>query len=661
MITQFGALMLTMDSQIETLGLTLLHFLWQGALIAAAALAALWILRESAAERRYLVACLCLLAMALAPIATYTWLSQAAGPETLPVTLGAAATPAAEQLSVEPVLPSDWMPYLVAVWFAGATLLTLRLLAGWTMTLRWRRVSSVETPRNWLCHMERLRILLAVGRKVRLTFSSRVDSPAVVGWLRPVILMPLHMIGLAPEQAELLLAHELAHVRRHDALVNFLQRAIEAVLFYHPAVWWLSARIRAEREHCCDDIAIGLCGDPVLYARTLVALEESRASAPALALAANGGDLISRVRRILGMREETSDPWTPIAVTILTLGLLFLDSPSYQSAMAGKLAPEWDTSRPMRSWATSRLDTLLALDEVSWPPGFELERRRAQARMRPIASRISNALDTSTGDEEDFPPPPPPVAPEPAHFVMAYAVPAPPAPAAAYAQAAPPAPPAPPAPATASAQPAAAAPVAPPAPPAPPSPPGSHSWSWSWSRSGEGSIQMNNDVIRFVDDGRHYVIRDPAIIAQARSLFDPIRQLGREQREIGKKQREAAHFETSELRRSQHRAAAELHREIERLQSKIRSAVRQHETARIEALAKEMAAKAKEFEGRVKPQADEIKVKMDEIQVKMKAIGEEMKEKRQRMSFMSEQASRKLRELLKESVKNGKAQPESLQ
>jgi beta-lactamase regulating signal transducer with metallopeptidase domain len=186
---------------------------------------------------------------------------------------------------------------------------------------------------NWMCHLERLRILLNVGRKVRLSFTKQVDSPAVVGWLRPVVLMPLHMIGLAPEQAELLLAHELAHVRRHDALVNFLQRALEAALFYQPAVWWLSARVRAEREHCCDDIAVALCGDPVLYARTLVALEESRAALPAMALAANGGDLVSRVRRILGMREETTDPWTPIAITILTLGVLFFDSPHYQTAV----------------------------------------------------------------------------------------------------------------------------------------------------------------------------------------------------------------------------------------------------------------------------------------------------------------------------------------
>ncbi|MEP7364404.1 MAG: M56 family metallopeptidase [Acidobacteriota bacterium] len=645
MITQFAPMWLSVVAQVDTLGSTLLHFLWQGALVAAVAKGLLWKIRDSSSQRRYAAACLSLFAMALAPLATFAWLSSSPAQVREPAGVLMPMGGGWEQAASSPVVPQDWMPFLVAAWFAGATLLSFRLLAGWTMALRWRRPGSQPTPTNWLCHVERLRILLNVGRQVRLTFTTRVDSPAVVGWLRPVVLMPLHMIGLAPEQAELLLAHELAHVRRHDALVNFLQRAVEAVLFYHPAVWWLSARIRAEREHCCDDIAISLCGDPVLYARTLVALEESRAALPALALAANGGDLASRVRRILGMRDETTDPWTPIAVTILTIGLLFLDSPQYQAAVMKGMSPRWDAPQPIQTWAASRLDTLIAIDEASRPSRWDMTRARP-GHMPPLAMRISTDRDNSPADQ-DLEPPVPPVPPVPP---AAFASPAPQAP---------PQPPAPPAPVASS---------APPAPPAPPVPPAdrvdrqSWNWNWSWSHNGDaGSIRMNDDAIHFLDEGKHYVIRDPATIAQARSMFDGLRQMGQQQREAAWKQRDAARAEAMATRHLQHQVDNQLRSEMEALQSQIRAAVNRQNTAEIEKLAKQMAEKAKEFSGKVKPETDAFKFKMDEMNVKMKALGEDMKLKGEKMKSINEAATGKLRELLKESVRNGKAQLESIQ
>ena len=94
-----------------------------------------------------------------------------------------------------------------------------------------------------------------------------VEVPTVIGWLRPVVLMPASALsGMGPQQLEAILAHELAHIRRHDYLVNLLQTVVETLLFYHPAVWWLSGRIRVERENCCDDLAVSLCGDPYAYA-----------------------------------------------------------------------------------------------------------------------------------------------------------------------------------------------------------------------------------------------------------------------------------------------------------------------------------------------------------------------------------------------------------
>ena len=140
----------------------------------------------------------------------------------------------------------------------------------------------------------------------------------VIGWLRPVVLVPTAALaGLPPAQLEALLAHELAHVRRHDYLVNLLQAVVETLLFYHPAVWWVSRQVRAEREHCCDDIAVSVC-DRVDYVSALSALA-AIAAPPRLALAATDGRLVSRVRRLL--RREPAEQgaasvWLSAAVAI---------------------------------------------------------------------------------------------------------------------------------------------------------------------------------------------------------------------------------------------------------------------------------------------------------------------------------------------------------
>jgi HEAT repeat protein len=137
---------------------------------------------------------------------------------------------------------------------------------------------------------------------VRLFRSALVEVPTVIGWLRPVLLLPASALtGLPPRQLEVILIHELAHIRRHDYLVNLVQSLVEVLLFYHPAVWWLSRQVRRERESCCDDLAVALCGDRLLYARALLALAEARQPQPALSLAAGGGVLLERIRRLLGV------------------------------------------------------------------------------------------------------------------------------------------------------------------------------------------------------------------------------------------------------------------------------------------------------------------------------------------------------------------------
>src|SRR6185295_14003751 len=118
---------------------------------------------------------------------------------------------------------------------------------------------------------------LELRRHVAIVQSAAVAVPTLIGWLKPVVLLPASALsGLSPEQLQAILAHELAHVRRHDYLVNLLQSMVETLLFYHPAAWWVSARVRAEREHCCDDLAVDVCGDRDSYATALAELESRR-------------------------------------------------------------------------------------------------------------------------------------------------------------------------------------------------------------------------------------------------------------------------------------------------------------------------------------------------------------------------------------------------
>jgi TonB family protein len=137
--------------------------------------------------------------------------------------------------------------------------------------------------------------------------SALVEVPTVIGWLRPVVLVPVSCFtGLSSAQIEAILSHELAHIRRHDYLVSVFQSVIEALLFYHPAVWWVSKQVRRERECCCDDMAVGVGGDALAYAKALSYLEERRSSLPEVALGANGGVLTMRIKRLLGCTERSA-------------------------------------------------------------------------------------------------------------------------------------------------------------------------------------------------------------------------------------------------------------------------------------------------------------------------------------------------------------------
>ena len=212
------------------------------------------------------------------------------------------------------------MSSIVMVWLVGVLMLSVRPVLGWYTVGRLRRVGCSDVQDNVGSIVRRLCARMGISRTVEVSESALLDVPAVVGSLRPLLLLPATAItGLTPSQLEAVIAHELAHVRRHDYIVNFLQTLVETLLFYHPAVWWVSHLVRQERENCCDDIAMAVCNDRATYANALVVLDELRSCVPPAALAANGGSLLQRIRRIAEQDSAPARGLWPTGILLLML------------------------------------------------------------------------------------------------------------------------------------------------------------------------------------------------------------------------------------------------------------------------------------------------------------------------------------------------------
>jgi beta-lactamase regulating signal transducer with metallopeptidase domain len=453
---------------VQSIGWALIHFVWQGSAIGIAAALALRVLASARPTLRYAVACCSLALMLIVPVAAV--LTDRA-PDSAAVTSMAAAS-----VAVVPPVPVDrLLPATVAVWLAGVFLLSIRLIVACAGVERLKRATRAVDA-TVVARVQLLAHRFGIGRPVRVFESTLVRVPAVVGCLRPVILLPASVItGLAPSHLDAVLAHELAHVRRHDYLVNVLQSLVETLLFYHPAVWWCSRQIRIEREHCCDDMVVEAGGDRVTYAAALAQLEELRGLEPMLSLNASGGRLLDRVRRLLGespAQERRSATWT-IAVA-LTVVASMMAMPALTVADASErvvpLRSEQSFNEPDRSAyvreAQTALETLAretpgiaVLPELSTPQSAP--RPQPQPTPQPAArAKAQSAPQPAPQPEAQSVPQPatqPRVAPKPQSSLPLWPQ--------------PPLPPAPPTPAPLGAPPG--PPVAAPVAPAPPLPPSS--------------------------------------------------------------------------------------------------------------------------------------------------------------------------------------------
>ncbi len=357
------------EPMLTTLGWTLLHFLWQGALIALG----YYLTRQfSASPRvRYAAAGCAMILMAMAPVATFLTLTPET-PTRMEIALSAArdlpaaaavetAAPMTTTTATAPPAPSlmeqarraaqPALPWIVAFWLIGVAGFSLRAGNGLVQMRRLRRSGAAPRETSLQNAFERLLERSGLRRRAILLLSDRVESPMTFGWLKPVVLLPFSALsGLQPAQVEALLLHELAHVRRCDYLVNLFQTAVETLLFYHPAVWWVSNQMRVEREHCCDDAAAALCGDSLGYARALTRMETIRQDA-GLAMAANGGKLMHRISRLVAPpARPQATPFSGIAGAIALTMTLFLYPAAAPAASANAGAPQASVSKTGWRW-----------------------------------------------------------------------------------------------------------------------------------------------------------------------------------------------------------------------------------------------------------------------------------------------------------------------
>jgi beta-lactamase regulating signal transducer with metallopeptidase domain/Leucine-rich repeat (LRR) protein len=448
---------LAQSAWISRIGWVLVHTLWQFAVIAAAALVLQRILQRRSAAVQYCALLVAMVAIVAAPVVTCFFVSptepppaiaKSAPPATsqetptmnhtggsIPIENRAVPSPTPTAISqppaaVDAAAPNvtsswwakqadrirPWLPEIVLVWFAGVFLASMRPLLSWR-TMRRLRCTGVSAVGEAIeVAVARIALRLKIARTVEVLQSALVQTPIVVGYIRPVILLPICVLsGLSPLQLESILAHELVHIRRHDYLVNLLQTLVETLFFYHPAVWWLSRQIRNERENCCDDVAMALSASRAEYGRALLAIEELRAAPTALSLAARGGSLLARIRRIAGHNAAPSFAATGSILGAVLASLVIFAAATWGAApkaetptTADDTVPKWNVAHRVvsglsggfmtqdsRNIERSRLLAIL--------PGYELLGQKAVlAKLNLTAEQEAKMFELSTKYSADM-------------------------------------------------------------------------------------------------------------------------------------------------------------------------------------------------------------------------------------------------------------------
>ena len=375
---------------VESLGWTLLHFLWQGCVIAGATALALRLLRKADPAYRYNIACLGLLACLLWPAAELYLRLFDGGTAGAQLRIADAFLIGRANGAAGGVLAflQRHLLWIVGFWAASAVVLSLRMALGLLWIGRTAQVQAGDARLQ--ASVSRLALQFGVTRAVRLRVVDNLSSPLTAGWLRPLVLVPASLVsGMPHELLEALLAHEMAHVKRLDYLVNLGQNLVEILLFYHPAVWWISGRIRIEREQIADDIAARHTGDPRTLARALSELEKLQFSSHHLAMAANGGDLVARVRRLL--RPDTQVLNWKSAIPVVGLAAACLSLYVHASARTGLDSGSFVTAPPMAIFDSCAKPNYPANDLAASHTGTVTLGFEIDSRGRVLHSAVTNS------------------------------------------------------------------------------------------------------------------------------------------------------------------------------------------------------------------------------------------------------------------------------
>ncbi|MEW6983574.1 M56 family metallopeptidase [Colwelliaceae bacterium 6471] len=328
---------LTSNPFLYSLALTLIHFLWQGLLVALTLKSALICISYKKPQLRYALSSLAMLLNLLLPFITFFIIYKPDYLQLITPTQHAVLADSGITLSQsgENVWYNDilgFLPYISMLWLTSVSMLACKLLIEVYSVNQLSKSAAVPNNEGLSLRFQELVNRIQLTRTPQLLISLKTDVPMAIGWLKPVVLLPATMItGLTPAQLDMLILHELAHIRRHDYLVNFIQTLVEILLFFHPAVLWVSNQMRNEREYCSDDIAVSASGDPIAYAHTLadtaaLCRKHRHHSIPSMAMAASGGDLKQRVVRLVDQHhcsaKNNVGKWLASATIVVSIALL---------------------------------------------------------------------------------------------------------------------------------------------------------------------------------------------------------------------------------------------------------------------------------------------------------------------------------------------------
>ena len=330
------------ENIINALGWTIFHSLWQGLIIGLILFLIFKYRRNISAQTRYILGVFSLAAIFTSSLFTFFIAYHPHSSHAEFVTFSSASisnlagfSGRADELSILNPISSGWPQSLIRtfnfvsiIWFIGVLLLAMRLAGGILIINGMRRQGVSPLPAAWEQRMKILAFKMGLRRSITYLQSQKVRVPTVIGILRPVVLIPAMIIsGLPADQLETIIVHELAHIRRHDFLINIMQSIMEALFFYHPVVWIISENVRLEREKCCDDYTIKVCGKVSLYARALAWLSELQITAtiPSVAITGNKKNIVHRVERLINNKKmKTNTTERLIAGLVLVTSVLVL-------------------------------------------------------------------------------------------------------------------------------------------------------------------------------------------------------------------------------------------------------------------------------------------------------------------------------------------------